>query len=83
MRFVWVDGKKRPLHRLVMEEQLGRPLRSDEIVRHRDGDLVNNDPTNLVVLSRREHFELSMATEAKRPGRNRRRTMLYVSTAAA
>src|SRR5215218_7139767 len=40
MRFVWVDGKKRPLHRLIMEEQLGRPLRPDEVVRHRDGDLL-------------------------------------------
>jgi hypothetical protein len=66
-RFVWVEGKKRPLHRLIMEEQLGRPLRRDEIVRHRDGDLLNNDPANLIVVSREEHFELSMAAETKEP----------------
>jgi hypothetical protein len=67
MRFVWVEGKKRPLHRVIIEETLGRPLRSDEIVRHRDGDLLNNDPANLVVVARQEHFRLSMAAEAKEP----------------
>jgi hypothetical protein len=65
MRFVSVDGKKRPLHRLIIEEQLGRKLQSDEIVRHVDGDLLNNDLTNLVVVSREEHFELSMTSESK------------------
>jgi HNH endonuclease len=67
MRFVWVEGKKRPMHRLVMEAELGRPLRSDEIVRHRDGDLLNNDPSNLLLLSREEHFKLSMGSEVKEP----------------
>lgn len=67
MRFVWRDGRKRPLHRLIVEEELGRPLRSDELVRHRDDDLLNNDPGNLVVVSREEHFRLSMASEAKVP----------------
>jgi transposase-like protein len=67
MRFVWLQGKKRPLHRLVMEKKLGRPLVSDEIVRHRDGDLLNNDPGNLVIVSREEHFRLSMIGEAKDP----------------
>jgi hypothetical protein len=66
-RFVWVEGKKRPLHRLVMEAKLGRLLRSDEVVRHCDGDLLNNDPTNLIVVSREEHFELSMASEGQQP----------------
>jgi hypothetical protein len=67
MRFVCVNGKKRPLHRLIMEDKLGRPLRSDEVVRHRDGDLLNNDLANLILVSREEHFELSMAAEVKEP----------------
>jgi hypothetical protein len=67
MCFVSVNGKKRPLHRLIMEDRLGRALGSDEIVRHRDGDLLNNDPANLILVSREEHFELSMAAEAKEP----------------
>lgn len=36
-------------HRLVMEEKLGRFLKSDEFVLHKDGDRVNNDPDNLVL----------------------------------
>jgi hypothetical protein len=67
MHFVWVDGKKRPLHRLIVEELLGRPLGPEEVVCHRDGDLLNNDPDNLFVVSRREHFERSMDVHAKEP----------------
>jgi HNH endonuclease/Homeodomain-like domain len=67
MRFVRRSGKKRPLHRLIMEEELGRPLGPDEIVRHLDGDLMNNHRGNLAVVSREEHFELSMASEVKVP----------------
>jgi len=50
-----------------MTEKLGRPLRPDEIVRHRDGDLFNNNPDNLFIVSREEHFELSMTSAAKQP----------------
>jgi len=67
MRFVWLGGRKRPIHRLVMEKKLGRPLRSDEIVRHLDGNLLNNDARNLVIVSREEHFRLSMAIEVREP----------------
>lgn len=42
-------------HRLVMERYLGRRLRSDEHVHHRDGNRQNNDLSNLEVLSNAEH----------------------------
>ena len=67
MRFVWVDGRKRPFHRLIMEENsadLSGQTRSSVT---RDGDLLNNEPANLIVVSREEHFELSMAAETKEP----------------
>src|SRR5262249_39048688 len=64
-RFVWVEGKKRPLHRLIGEGKIGRARRSNEVVRHRDGDLLNNEPANLVVVSRQQHFELSMTSTAR------------------
>lgn len=34
-------------HRLVMAEVLGRPLLPDEVVHHRDGNRLNNEPGNL------------------------------------
>lgn len=34
-------------HRLVMAQSLGRPLRSDERVHHKDGDRTNNELDNL------------------------------------
>lgn len=34
-------------HRLVLAESLGRALRSDEVVHHRNGDRLDNDPQNL------------------------------------
>ena len=43
-------------HRLVMEEQLGRYLESYEVVHHKDGDRLNNDPSNLVVKTRGKHL---------------------------
>lgn len=42
-------------HRVVAERMLGRPLRPDEIVHHKDGDRRSNDPSNLEVMSQREH----------------------------
>ncbi len=43
-------------HRLIMEEQLGRYLEPYEIVHHKDGDRLNNDPSNLEVKTRGKHL---------------------------
>lgn len=53
-----VNGKQRRIHRLVMEEKLGRPLRKDEIVHHIDHNRKNYDSSNLVILSPKEHQRL-------------------------
>lgn len=37
-------------HRHLMEKHLGRPLSAQEVVRHRDGNLSNNDLDNLEVV---------------------------------
>lgn len=42
-------------HRLVMAEHLGRYLTKDEIVHHLDGDMTNNDVSNLVITVREKH----------------------------
>lgn len=43
------------VHRLVMEEYLGRYLTPGEVVHHIDGDTTNNKIENLQLFSEREH----------------------------
>jgi len=49
-------GKK--VHIQIAEEMLGRPLLPDEVVHHIDLDRHNNDPSNLMVMTRSEHARL-------------------------
>lgn len=57
-------------HRLVMEQLLGRYLRPEEVVHHRDNNPSNNAPENLVLYaSQREHLR-----EGHPDGRRRRIT---------
>lgn len=44
-----------PLHRVVVENKIGRLLESWEDVHHMDEDKSNNDPNNLEVLTKPEH----------------------------
>ena len=43
------------LHRVVMENHLGRLLDKTEIVHHKDGNKKNNDVSNLEVMTASEH----------------------------
>lgn len=52
------ENKGRGLHRVIMEQRLGRRLSSSECVHHIDRDRANNDPSNLIVMSRSEHTRL-------------------------
>lgn len=42
-------------HRIVMSKMLGRPLRPDELVHHKDENRQNNATSNLEVVTRFEH----------------------------
>ena len=42
-------------HRVVMENKLGRLLKGDEVVHHKDGNKHNNHPNNLLLESRSVH----------------------------
>lgn len=45
-------------HRVVMSGILGRDLREDEVIHHRNGDRTDNRPENLDLLSQSEHAAL-------------------------
>ena len=51
------DRKKRYiyLHRALLEQKLGRYLKSEEQADHKDGNKENNSPSNLVLLDRGPH----------------------------
>ena len=51
-------GKYPMEHRLVAEGMIGRPLMKGEVVHHINGDILDNRPDNLQVLSNSEHVLL-------------------------
>lgn len=46
------------VHRDVASRKIGRPLRSNEVVHHRDGDKRNNRASNLQVMTRKQHWKV-------------------------
>ena len=48
----------RHVHRIIAEQMLGRKLNSNEVVHHIDGNKHNNEPNNLMVLTRSEHVKI-------------------------
>ena len=55
---VWKNGNKTPLHRYQVEKQRGSKLSPNEEVHHLDGDKLNYDIDNLIVLSKEDHYKI-------------------------
>lgn len=51
------DSGYAPEHRVIASKKIGRPLRDNEVVHHRDGNKLNNKPSNLQVMTRFEHWK--------------------------
>ena len=57
-RFLQVNGVSIPEHRYVMAQHLGRPLRRDEHIHHRNHDRSDNRLENLKIVTLAEHTSL-------------------------
>lgn len=62
-------------HRHVMQEAVGRSLESWEHVHHMDGNGLNNDPSNLILLTNSEHQKLHAAMR-RHPGLDQREWLM-------
>jgi len=54
----YIKLKGRHMHRVIVEQILGRKLLPNEIVHHKDGDKWNNDSSNLLVMTQAEHARI-------------------------
>ena len=59
-------------HRVIAERMLGRPLSAAEVVHHKDGNKLNNAPSNLEVMTWREHSSLHASELHKQRTRNQK-----------
>lgn len=55
----------RYVHDLIMEAKLGRELEKDETVEHKDGNGLNVDPGNLIVVTKRVNTRLRYQREQR------------------
>ena len=54
----YVQEGKKLQHRIIAEQMIGRPLTSDEVVHHINGDKKDNRPENLQVMLKSEHMSM-------------------------
>lgn len=59
-------GKLVPVHRLLMEQHLGKPIPEGYVVHHKDGNKRNNRIENLELMTHEEHTAHHASARGKR-----------------
>ena len=52
----WANSKK-PVHRTVARRKIGRPIKSSEVVHHKNENKLDNRKSNLKVMKRSTHYK--------------------------
>ncbi len=63
---IFVSGKRKELHRHIMEQHLGRKLGFNEVVHHINEDTRDNRIENLQLMTRAEHQRLHIAQRTQK-----------------
>ena len=53
-----VNGKQKYIARLIIEQELGRELKTEEVIHHIDGNVHNNDRSNLLLTNHSGHNKI-------------------------
>lgn len=59
------NGKRKYLHRVIIEKKLGFKLNKNQHIHHKDGINNNNELSNLEVLSNSEHLKIHNKTRLR------------------
>lgn len=65
-------------YRLIAEEKIGRYLLPTEIVHHIDGNVLNNNPDNLEVITQSEHCKLHFQGESANSAKLKNKDIIYI-----